>query len=45
MITNIIKNSNERNPFRIVYLNFSLTDNLQPDNNPIAKVYARSVSK
>jgi hypothetical protein len=36
---NIIKNSSEKNPFKIVYLNFPLTDNLQPDNNPIAKVY------
>ncbi len=36
---NIIKNCNEQNPFRIVYLNFALTDNLQSGNNPIAKVY------
>ncbi len=36
---NILKNSNIKNPYKIVYLNFPLTDDLKPDNNMIAKVY------
>ncbi len=36
---NLVKKSNNKNPFRIVYLNYPLTDNLKIDENPIAKVY------
>ncbi len=42
---NIIKNSNERNPIRIVYLNFPLTDNLQIIIQLQKSMITRSVSK
>jgi hypothetical protein len=35
---NIIKSSNNKNPFKIVYLNHPLTNDLKPDVNPIIKI-------
>ena len=36
---NIIKNSSIKNPFKIVYLNYPLTNDMKNDDNLIAKVF------
>ncbi len=36
---NLVKNARKKNPFRAVFGNFPLTDNLMPDSLPIVAVY------
>jgi hypothetical protein len=36
---NLVKNARKKNPFKVVFVNFPLTDNLMPDSTPIVTVY------
>jgi hypothetical protein len=36
---NLVKNARKTNPFKVVFVNFPLKDNIMPDSTPIVAVY------